>query len=144
MKSIKEYYNNELSEQLGLDCFSLEILKSLKSIFFTKQPINEKGDYFLYHKLLKNNKDFKTKFNSRGNMPIHLYFNIKCFYDGYLFYAENYEWDFYEKIKPTKEEIDTSFLEKIPFLEYEILNIKKKYNNKWKRLIQTKNDIILL
>ena len=144
MKSIKEYYNNELSEQLGLDCFSLEILKSLKSIFFTKQPINEKGDDFLYHKLLKNNNDFKTKFNSRGNMPIHLYFNIKCFCDGYLFYAENYELDFNEKIKPTKEEIDTSFLEKIPFLEYEILNIKIKYNNKWKRLIQTKNDIILL
>ena len=42
MKSIKEYYNNELSEQLGLDCFSLEILKSLKSIFFTKQPIMKK------------------------------------------------------------------------------------------------------
>ena len=77
-------------------------------------------------------------------MPIHLYFNIKCFCDGYLFYAENYEWDFNEKIKPTKEKIDTSFLEKIPFLEYEVLNIKIKYNNKWKRLIQTKNCIILL
>ena len=138
------YYVQELSEQLGLDCFSIDILKSLKSIFFTKQPINEKGDDFLYHKLLKNNNDFKTKFNSRGNMPIHLYFNIKCFYDGYLFYAENYEWDFNEKIKPTKEKIDTSFLEKIPFLEYEVLNIKIKYNNKWKRLIQTKNCIILL
>ena len=137
------YYVKELSEQLGLDCFSIDILKNLKSIFYTKQPINEKGDDFLYRKLL-NNKDFKTKFNSRGNMPIHLYFNIKCFYDGYLFYAENYEWDFNEKIKHTKEEIDTSFLEKIPFLEYEILNIKIKYNNKWKRLIQTKNDIILL
>ena len=138
------YYVQELSEQLGLDCFSLEILKSLKSIFFTKQPINEKGDDFLYHKLLKNNKDFKTKFNSRGNMPINLYFKVKSFYDGYLFYAENYEWDFNEKIKPTKEKIDTSFLEKIPFLEYEILNIKIKYNNKWKRLIQTRNCIILL
>ena len=138
------YYVQELSEQLGLDCFSIDILKNLKSIFFTKQPINEKGDDFLYHKLLKNNNDFKTKFNSRGNMPIHLYFNIKCFYDGYLFYAENYEWDFNEKIKPTKEKIDTSFLEKIPFLEYEVLNIKIKYNNKWKRLIQTKNCIILL
>mgnify|MGYP003610664575 FL=1 len=138
------YYVQELSEQLGLDCFSIDILKSLKSIFFTKQPINEKGDDFLYHKLLKNNNDFKTKFNSRGNMPIHLYFNIKCFYDGYLFYAENYEWDFNEKIKPTKEKIDTSFLEKIPFLEYEVLNIKIKYNNKWKRLIQTKNCIIIL
>ena len=32
--------------------------------------------------------------------------------------------DFNEKIKPTKEKIDISFLEKIPFLEYEILNIK--------------------
>ena len=138
------YYVQELSEQLGLDCFSIDILKSLKSIFFTKQPINEKGDDFLYHKLLKNNNDFKTKFNSRGNMPIHLYFNIKCFCDGYLFYAENYAWDFNEKIKPTKEKIDTSFLEKIPFLEYEVLNIKIKYNNKWKRLIQTKNCIILL
>ena len=138
------YYVQELSEQLGLDCFSIDILKNLKSIFYTKQPINEKGDDFLYHKLLKNNNDFKTKFNSRGNMPIHLYFNIKCFYDGYLFYAENYEWDFNEKIKPTKEKIDTSFLEKIPFLEYEVLNIKIKYNNKWKRLIQTKNCIILL
>ena len=52
--------------------------------------------------------------------------------------------DFNEKIKPTKEKIDTSFLEKIPFLEYEVLNIKIKYNNKWKRLIQTKNCIILL
>ena len=55
-----------------------------------------------------------------------------------------YNEDFNEKIKPTKEKIDTSFLEKIPFLEYEVLNIKIKYNNKWKRLIQTKNCIILL
>ena len=60
------------------------------------------------------------------------------------FMLKNYEWDFNEKIKPTKEKIDTSFLEKIPFLEYEVLNIKIKYNNKWKRLIQTKNCIILL
>ena len=138
------YYVQELSEQLGLDCFSIDILKNLKSIFYTKQFINETTNENLYYKMLKNDHDFKNKFNSRSDMPICLYFKVKSFYDGYLFYAENYEWDFNEKIKPTKEKIDTSFLEKIPFLEYEVLNIKIKYNNKWKRLIQTKNCIILL
>ena len=138
------YYVQELSEQLGLDCFSIDILKNLKSIFYTKQFINETTNENLYYKIKKNDSDFKNKFNSRRDMPICLYFNVKSFYYGYLFYAENYEWDFNEKIKPTKEKIDTSFLEKIPFLEYEVLNIKIKYNNKWKRLIQTKNCIILL
>ena len=42
------YYVQELSEQLGLDCFSIDILKNLKSIFYTKQFINETTNENLY------------------------------------------------------------------------------------------------
>ena len=70
------YYVQELSEQLGLDCFSIDILKNLKSIFYTKQFINETTNENLYYKILKNDCDFKNKFNSRSDMPIRLYFKV--------------------------------------------------------------------
>ena len=48
------------------------------------------------------------------------------------------------QLKKTEDKIDTSYLNNIPFLEYEVLNIKVKYNNKWKRIIKTQKNIILL
>lgn len=144
MENIKYFCDIELTEQLGIECFYSKILESLRSIFYINQKINEQSSEDLYYRICKNNSSFKNSFKSRNTMPIPLYFNVKSFYEGYLFYAEDFEWNFENKIKKCEDKIDTSFLDKIPFLEYEVLNIKIKYNNKWKRLIQTKNCIILL
>lgn len=140
---MKKYYDEIFSEQIGLDCFGLSIMKEIKSYFNIKQIISEKADEDLYFSL-KGNEYFKKKYSGRGNMPIHIYFKTKAYYDEYLFYANGYEWDLSEKIMKTEEVIDTSFIDKIPFLDYEVLNIKVKYNNKWKRIIKTQKNIMLL
>ncbi len=142
---MEKYYNEKMSEQLGLDCFDIELIKEIKSVFIFTQEINGKASEYLNYKLSENNKNFKKEFGDKlTEMPIRLYFTSKCFYNGYLYYAEDYDWELNESIKKTEDKIDTSYLNNIPFLEYEVLNINVKYNNKWKRIIKTQKNIILL
>ena len=141
---MKKYYNEKISEQLGLDCFELSIIEEIKSYFNIKQEINESANEELFYKMCKNTC-FKKEFGNRvRSMPVKLYFNVKAYCDKYIYYADGYEWDLDEEILKTEDKIDTLYLDSMPFIEYEILNIKVKYNNKWKRIIKTQKNIMLL
>lgn len=119
---MEEYLDTDLTEQIGLDAFKNSILKEIKKTIeiIRKDLLFDEGwSYELHNR----------------------------YFDFYVKGKHKYKWNFKEKIKTTDEKLtmdQNNYLKQVPFLEYELTNLKIKYNGVWKNVIQTKMHLILI